>query len=92
MVVKFEKIDRSLRKKGFQCDDTSNHIRYRLYVDGKKTPIHTMISHNRRPIPDNLLSSMARELRITRAELQDLIDCPLTEEAYVRILKRKGMI
>ena len=92
MVEKFQKIDTSLCRKGFVRDEKGDHIRYRLYVDGAKTEIRTMISHNRRPIPDSLISIMAKELRLSKKDYLRLINCTLSGEEDARRLKDSGLI
>ncbi len=59
---------------------------------GKKTMIYTKISHGEKEIGDPLLSAMARQLRLTRNQLNDLIDCPLQYGDYVKILTDAGVV
>jgi hypothetical protein len=76
----------SLEKKGFQRRD-GDDIYYHLYVGGKKTPVFTKISQGAREIDDRLLSAMKRQLRLTRQQFTDLIDCPLTFQGLVDTLR-----
>jgi hypothetical protein len=61
-------------------------------VDGKKTPIYTKISHGEREIRDKLLGVMARQLRLTRLQFLELIDCKLTEPEYVQLLRGASVL
>lgn len=89
--VKTNKIDASLQKKGF--DKTNrDHNYYILYVEGKKTKIHTKISHSATEIDDFLVKQMARQVRLDRKQFEDLIECPLSKEDYIEILKEKGEV
>ena len=88
---KTEELKRSLKKKGFQQQDT-HHEMYWLYVNGKKTSIKTRISHGAQEYSDNLLSQMAKQVGLGKNEFDNLIDCPLSEEKYVQLLQEKGKV
>lgn len=76
----------SLKKKGF-VPSNSDHIKYYLHVGGRRTVIRTKVSHGEKEISDNLLSLMARQLKLTRKQLMDLVDCPLSFSDYVKHLQ-----
>ena len=59
---------------------------------GKKTSVRTRISFGVSEYDDGLLGFMARQLRIKRSELDDLISCPLTKEKYLEQLIKKGAV
>jgi hypothetical protein len=84
----------SLAKKGFSPKKgRSKHIKYTLYVDGKKTGIFTWISHGKNEYNDQLLNAMKKELHLeTTQELEDLIDCPMSGERLVTLLVERGAI
>ena len=69
----------SLIKKGFSPKKSrSKHIKYTLYVNGKKTSIFTWISHGKNEYNDQLFERHEEELHLeTTQELEDLIDCPM---------------
>jgi len=50
------------------------------------------ISHGEKEIDDNLLSIMARQVKLTKKLFIDLIDCPLSEEQYVKHLRDGGHV
>ena len=79
----------SLERKGFQKRG-GDHAFFHLYVGGRKTIVSTKVSHGEREISDRLLAVMARQVRLTRKQFNDLIDCPLTLEQYVEQLRRQG--
>ncbi len=81
----------SLEKKGFRCDNT-HHQMYWLYVGGRKTRIHTRLSHGENEYGVALLGQMARQCKLSGADFDDLIDCPLSAEEYVRRLVEQGHI
>jgi len=53
-------------------------------LDGRRTDIRTRVSHQSGggDIGDNLLSAMARQVRLSRRDFEQLVDCPLSREAY----------
>ena len=80
-----------LEKKGFHRDN-SKDVHYRLFIDGEKTIIYTMISHGEKEIHDGLLGTMARQVKLPRKQFNDLIDCPLAFDEYVNILRKAGHV
>ncbi|WP_342508893.1 hypothetical protein [Sporosarcina sp. FSL K6-2383] len=88
---KVKLIRSSLEKKGFSLKET-HHFMYTLYVDGKKTSIRTRLSHGLKEYDDHLLGQMSKQLAVTKEELLDLIDCPMSYESYVELLRNKQAI
>jgi predicted RNA binding protein YcfA (HicA-like mRNA interferase family) len=70
----------SLEKKGFTKKE-NDHTFFHLWVDGKKTTVYTKVSHGEKEIHDNLLGAMARQLRLSKKQFLELVDCPLTFDA-----------
>ena len=84
-------VAKSLKGKGFR-DRHNDHTFFHLWVDDKKTPIFTKISHGEKEIGNPLLSTMARQLRLSSRQFDSLLDCPLSQEEYVEILRENGHI
>jgi len=84
-------IDGALRGKSFQKSST-HHDMYWFYVGEKKTSVRTRLSHGVSEYGDSLLGQMARQLHLTRADLGELIECPLTEDAYRQKLISGGYV
>jgi predicted RNA binding protein YcfA (HicA-like mRNA interferase family) len=85
-------IERSLKAFGF-VEELSHHRQFRYFtVDGTPTKAKTFISHGSKDYGDKLLSSMARQLYLTKKELLRLIDGEMTREEYEAILRIKGII
>ncbi len=78
----------ALISKGF-VQEERDHSYFFLHVEGRKSSIRTKISHGSKEYGDNLLSLVARQLCLSKIELNDLLDCPLRHEDYVMILKAK---
>jgi hypothetical protein len=80
----------SLLKKGFvQIEDGDHHV-FQLYVDGKKIGIRTYYSHGAKECDDYILAQMSRQLVLFRAQLNYLIDCQTSGEAYAEMLRKRG--
>jgi len=85
--IKTKDIDTSLCGKGFDREKNSDHVRYIFYANGIKTRIRTKISHGEREIGDDLILKMSRQLKLSKSQFMKLIECPLSEEEYTKILK-----
>ena len=96
MIVQVDRtaIESSLRGKGFVGED-SHHRYFYHEVEGKRTGISTHTSHGSqfKTYEDNLLKQMRKQLRLdTLRQLRDLLECPMTEDDYNDILRKKGLI
>lgn len=90
--IKTNKIDGSLCRKGFERKNDADHVQYILYINGLKTRIRTKISHGENEIGDDLISKMSRQLKLSKKQFLDLIECPLSKEEYVKLLQKNGEI
>lgn len=81
----------SLERKGFR-PHSSHHTFYVLYVSGKKSSVRTRISHGATECDSYILAQMAKQLCLSNAELSSLLDCPLSHDTFVNVLRRKGRI
>jgi len=85
MPRKVRQVLSSLKAKGFFEDREGHHI-FLIYEtrDGFRTEIRTRVSHQSGggDISDSLLAAMARQVRLGRRDLEQLIDCPLSRERY----------
>ncbi len=88
---KAREIKEGLTKKGF-ITVQGDHTFLFLFVEGRKSSIRTKISHDQREYGDNLLSLVARGLHISKKQLDDLLDCPLSYQDYLSILKTKNIL
>lgn len=57
-----------------------------IFEDGGKG-VHTQISHGKNEYSDHLLSKVAKQLKVNKQELIDLIKCPISKEEYLNILE-----
>lgn len=90
-MLKARDVRRALERKGFR-QENSHHRFYYFFVDGKKSAIHTKLSHSSDDIPDGLCSTMARQLCLARSDFERLVECSLDYDGYVRILRENGKL
>jgi len=88
---KAREIKEGLVKKGFITVE-GDHTFLFFSVEGRKSSIRTKISYGIKEYGDNLLSLVARQLKISTKQLDDLLDCPLSYNDYLAILKTKEII
>jgi len=87
-----DKVRNALASKGFQRSNSKDEM-YHFFVDGKKTAVWTKISHGEKEIHDGLLATMSRkQLRLSRGQFDQLVECPLSREAYLEILRKQGVV
>ena len=86
-------IEAALLKKGF-FKENKDHQYYTYHQDNKKTAIFTKLSHGSdyKTYGQSLLSKMSKQLKLSNKELLDLIDCDITGEKYLEILKNKKVL
>lgn len=90
-----KKIDvaKRLQQKGFTLKVSKDHKYFFVYnSDGTKTIVNTKISHSsNNEIHDGLLNSMMKQIRLKKPEFDRYMDCTLSKEMYLDILKNKGL-
>lgn len=83
---KTREIEKALISKGFR-PDYGSHISLWLCVKDKRTTVRTVLSHGIREYGESLLAKLKKQLGLsTKAQLLDLIDCPMSEEQYIEYL------
>ena len=85
-------IDSTLARKGFQRTNDGDHMRYYFYDQQTGATLsQTKMSHGafRKTIGAPLISQMARQLRLTKKQFLELIDCTLEEEGYRVLLENE---
>lgn len=90
-VRKARDIEKSLIRKGFK-QEPRDHRFFVLYIDGKRSSVNTHTSHCGQEINDYLIDCMKKQLSLTKKQFLDLIDCPLSYEEYIQILRDLGRI
>lgn len=88
-IIKARDVLKGLERKGFSQSE-SDHSFMVLYVNGKKTPIRTRVSHGSDEIDDHLIHLMSRQLWLDKKKFMELIDCPFTFPEYLKELEGQG--
>ena len=84
---------RNLKKKGFiDSQSKSDDHRYLELFHNNKYVLHTKISHGNKDIGNHLIKQMSFQCKLSKSELIDLANCPLTKEEYFEILEQKGLL
>ena len=87
--LKARKVLSGLEKKGF-VQAEGDHTFLIFYVNGKKTSIHTKVSHGSNEINDYLINKMSIQVKLERQKFLDLVNCPLSLGRYLEELKAQG--
>jgi hypothetical protein len=92
MPRKKSKVESALKSKGFKQTEGDHHWFVYVTIEGKKTAIKTKTSHTQKmkDISDSLLSLMAKQCHLSKDQFLNLVDCPLDQEEYEKILRNKG--
>ena len=85
------KIQKALLKKGFKTVNT-DHKMLIFHYQGKKTAIHTKISHGNKEISDTLISLMAKQIYLSRSQFEGVIECTVKEDDLIEIYAESGML
>ncbi len=80
-----------------KCCETKLSVHFRsgnefngwIEVDGHKAARIT-VPKGRKPIPRKTYQSMARQLKLTVKEFDDLLKCPLTSHQYEEMVKERS--
>ncbi len=92
MPRKQSEIAKSLVAKGFRTRE-GDHAYFTYYSQaGKKTAVFTKTSHGAREIDDSLLGRMAKQCKLSRADFEQLIACPLDRGSYEAKLVAQGAV
>jgi hypothetical protein len=82
MPRKQSEVEKSLTTKGFRAKDGDHNYFHYYSKAGKKTIVFTKTSHGAREITDSLLALMAKQCKLSRADFDRLIECPLDRDTY----------
>jgi len=87
-------VEASLLAKGFKKVD-GDHSFFIFYdKNGRKSPVRTKTSHgtSSKQLSDSLVSMMAKQCRLSHKDFKDLVNCPLSQEAYEDKLVELGSV
>lgn len=86
-------VQQGLARKGFRETESAHHSHYIYHTDsGQKTAVKTRVSRGSsyKSLGDDLLGKMAKQCCLSKADFIDLIDCPLSREAFEERLAKQG--
>jgi len=83
MPVKVVALDKMLcGKLAAEVSEGGKHTQYVVRHEGQRVAI-TFLSRSYAEIDDSLASRIARQLNVSRRQLQFLIECPMSREDYI---------
>jgi hypothetical protein len=85
----------ALGAKGFDLEKGGrDHDFFFFRYPNLTQPVYTKVSRGReyRTIGDPLLGKMRRQLHLTRAQFDSLVDCPMNRTEYTALLVSLGII
>jgi len=84
-------IGSGLESKGFLKTENDHHFFIYISKSGKKTRARTKTSHGKMSqLSAQLLSTMAKQCKLTTKDFKDLITCPLSRDQYEEKLRELG--
>lgn len=85
-------LESALSKKGFEMEQ-GDHRYYTLVVDGKETAVGTMVSMGTKSkeLGPPMVSTIAKQLRLTKEELKRFVACNMSEQDYIQHLRSCGV-
>lgn len=86
-----QEVASALQRKGFERDKT-HHCMFWLVVNGKRTSIRTRYSHSDRQIEGGRIGQMSKQMKLSKRQFEDFVDCRLTGEAYAEMLIDAGEV
>jgi hypothetical protein len=94
MAIDRRSVVAALEKKGFSASAGDHNFFTYQTSDGQKTSVWTKTSHgsSHRTLGDPLVSAMAKQCGLTKGQFNQLVECPLSREAYEQILIDTGRI
>ena len=79
-------LQRALRRKLLaDRDEKSDHVYYWVTVAGRDFRAAKFSHSQRGQLDDYILSDTAKRLKLTKAQLDELVDCPFTLAEFLRV-------
>jgi len=86
-VLKIKDIISSMTKKGFKLDVDGKHKRLIYMHNGKTSSIVTHYSHSSDEVGDFLIKKMADQIKISKKQFLELVECTLNADDYLKLVK-----
>ncbi len=88
-------VEKNLPRKGFEREKEGHHIYFHHQFNGRVTGAYTYISHSKKfnVISRGILTAMRKQLMLdSNAQVLELVNCPMDENEYNKILRKKGVL
>lgn len=80
-----------LLRKGFKEVNT-DHKMLIFHHRGKKTAVHTKVSHGIKEIGDPLIGLMAKQIRLSKSQFKGVVECTVKEDDLIEIYSEQGLL
>ena len=90
MQIKKAEIEKIFGK--LRLEERSTKHRYGWFCFEGKKILRVHFSHGKGDIPGRVSDKIRSQLKLSQKNFKELIDCPLSLDDYVVILKNKGLI
>ncbi len=88
--MKVNEVEKIFRKLDLKVRSTGHNYGW-LIVNGRKI-LRVHYSHGKGDIPSIVANKMRGQLKLSQKDFSELLNCPLTYEGYLNILKQKGIV
>lgn len=88
---KASRVVRVLEAKGFQRVKHGGDKMLEFWVDDRKV-LFTFVSHGNGECENYHVGKMAKQCKLARPQFRRLVECPMTEDEYVRRLREQGLV
>ena len=88
--MKINEMEKIFRKLDLKVRSTGHNYGW-LIVNGRKI-LRVHYSHGKGDIPSVVVNKIRGQLKLSQKDFVELINCPLTHEDYLNILKQKGIV
>jgi predicted RNA binding protein YcfA (HicA-like mRNA interferase family) len=90
MPKKTKQVRAALLRKGFTEKGKRHERLVYTRLDGTKTSIRTETSHGERELHDGLLAEMAKQVKLSRTQFDELVECPMDRARYEQVVENTG--
>ncbi len=90
MQIKKRELEKIFSKLELRVRSTGH--RYGWFVFEDKKILRIYFSHGKGDVPGRVADKIRSQLKLSQNDFRRLIDCPLSLDGYVAILKDKGII
>ncbi|MGD9974384.1 MAG: hypothetical protein AB7S77_15090 [Desulfatirhabdiaceae bacterium] len=90
MQLKKAELTKIFNKLNLEVRTTTHHYGWLIYQGKKILRVH--YSHGKGDLPGKVSDKIRSQLKLSQNDFKGLINCPLSAEDYIGILKRKGIV